>query len=107
MWVLLSVGFSLLASLSSTDRYSSCWRSDVIGAGEPTSRHTFRALQSSFLPLLLVVIGATQNAPDVNHSPPVFDRGNQPASVVAYIEHHKGPGDIRISPTVADKAWRV
>ena len=54
------------------------------------------------LPLLLVVLSVTQNATDVNHSPPVFDRRNQPASVVAYIENNKTPDNVRIPPAVPD-----
>jgi hypothetical protein len=41
-----------------------------------------------------------QNASDVNHSPSVFDGGNQPAFIMAYIEYDKAPGNIGISPTV-------
>jgi hypothetical protein len=52
------------------------------------------------LPFFLVVVGVTQNAPDVNHSPPVFDRSNQPASIMAYIENNEAPDNVRISPTV-------
>jgi hypothetical protein len=48
----------------------------------------FRILQSSFLPLLLVVFSVTQDASDVNHSPFVFDSSNQPASIMAYIENN-------------------
>jgi hypothetical protein len=54
----------------------------------------FRELQSSFLPLFLVVFGVTQNASDINHSPSVFDSGNQPAFVMAYIEHNEAPDNI-------------
>jgi hypothetical protein len=42
----------------------------------------------------------TQNAPDINHFPFVFDRGDQPALIVADIEHNKGPDNIRVPPTV-------
>jgi hypothetical protein len=36
----------------------------------------------------------TQDAPDVNHSPSVFDGGNQSAPVMTYIENNKAPDDI-------------
>jgi hypothetical protein len=48
------------------------------------------------LPLLLVVLSVTQNASDVHHSPSVFDGGNQPAFVVAYIEDDEAPDMSRI-----------
>jgi hypothetical protein len=48
--------------------------------------HISRVLQSSFLPLFLVVFSVTQNASDVNHPPSVFDSSNQPTSVMAYID---------------------
>jgi hypothetical protein len=41
-----------------------------------------------------------QDVSYVNHLPRVLDRRNQPAAVMAYIEDHKAPRNIRISPTV-------
>jgi hypothetical protein len=42
----------------------------------------------------------TQNASDVHHSPSVFDRSNQPAFVMAYVENNEAADNIRISPAV-------
>jgi hypothetical protein len=39
-------------------------------------------------------ISVTQNAPDVHHFPSVFNRDNQPASIVAYIEDDEAPDNI-------------
>jgi hypothetical protein len=42
----------------------------------------------------------TKNMTDIDHSPPVLDGGDQPALIVAYVEHHKPAHYIRPSPTV-------
>src|SRR5712692_4367919 len=57
-------------------------------------------MRSSLLPFLLVVFLVTQNAPDVDHSPLVFDGCDQPASVVPDIEYHETPDHVRVFPTV-------
>jgi hypothetical protein len=42
----------------------------------------------------------TQNVPNIDHSPPVFDRRDQPAFVVAYVEHHEPIHDVRPFPAI-------
>jgi hypothetical protein len=42
----------------------------------------------------------TQNPPNVNHSPSIFDRGDQPASVVTYIKNYVIADDVRVFPGV-------
>jgi len=66
----------------------------VIGAGELASSGYFSGTQSSSLPLHLVALCVTQNALDVNHPPPVFDGGNQPEAIMAYIENDEAPHNI-------------
>lgn len=41
-----------------------------------------------------------QNPPDVNNFPSIFDRGDQPASVVTYIKHNVAPNNVGVSPTI-------
>src|SRR5207247_9786515 len=53
--------------------------------------HMCRTLQSSFLPLLLVVVGVTQNALDVSHCPPIFDGGNHLYLLWLISNTTKGP----------------
>ena len=42
----------------------------------------------------------TQNVPDVDHSPAVLDCRDQPALVVAYVEHHKLIYYVRPLPAI-------
>ena len=44
----------------------------------------------------------TQNVSDIDHPPAVFDRRDQPALVVAYVEDHKLIDYVRPSPAIPD-----
>jgi hypothetical protein len=44
----------------------------------------------------------TENVPDINHSPFVLYRRNQPAPVMTDIEYNEASNYIRVFPTVPD-----
>jgi hypothetical protein len=77
--------------------------SGVISFGAPISFVVyFFSRVAIIFPLLSSVFGMLQDVPDEQFLSLVVNPGNQPATVIGNIEHHRGSNPINTSPSLPD-----